>query len=85
LLGNIVDRIDDESYLATAFALSLAYAAFGLKAWGIVELLFFTGTHEPNRFGPDPLAPAVPAASAAVRWDQQGELEIVPQRAGPPL
>ena len=80
LLGNIVDRIDDESYAATALALSLAYAAFGLKAWGIVELLFLKGTHEPNRFGPDPLAPIEPQP----RWDQQSELKFVPPSAGPP-
>jgi uncharacterized membrane protein YhaH (DUF805 family) len=83
LLGNIVDRIDDESYLATAFALSLAYAALGLKAWGIVDLLFFGGTSGPNRFGSDPLAPAIPESPAAMQWDQQSELEFVPNRAGP--
>jgi uncharacterized membrane protein YhaH (DUF805 family) len=83
LLGNIVDRIDDDSFAATALALSLAYAAFGLKAWGIVELLFFRGTSGPNRFGPDPLAPAVHAPSAAVRWDQRSEPEFVPHSANP--
>jgi uncharacterized membrane protein YhaH (DUF805 family) len=83
LLSNIVDRIDDESYAATALALSLAYAAFGLKVWGIVELMFFKGTSGPNRFGPDPLAPALPAPPAAAHWDQQGELEFVPHSANP--
>ncbi|WP_213739317.1 DUF805 domain-containing protein [Bradyrhizobium sp. dw_411] len=80
LLGNIVDRIDEESYVATALALSLAYAAFGLKAWGIVELMFLKGTDEPNRFGPDPLAPI----DTKPRWDQQSELKFVPPSAGPP-
>ncbi len=80
LLGHIVDRIDDDSYVATAFALSLAYAAFGLKAWGIVELLFLRGAYEPNRFGPDPLAPIEPPP----HWDQQSELTFVPPSAGPP-
>ncbi|MEI9926082.1 MAG: DUF805 domain-containing protein [Bradyrhizobium sp.] len=80
LLGNIVDRIDDDSYLTTAFTLSFAYAAFGLKAWGVVELMFLRGTHEPNRFGPDPLAPI----DTKPRWDQQSELTFVPPSAGPP-
>ena len=80
LLGNIVDRIDDESYVATALALSLAYAAFSLKAWGIVELLFLRGTHEPNQFGPDPLAPI----DTKPRRDQESELTFVPPSAGPP-
>jgi uncharacterized membrane protein YhaH (DUF805 family) len=83
LLGNIVDRIDDESYLATALALSLAIASFSLNAWGIVELMFLKGTRGPNRFGPDPLAPAAPIPPAVARWDQQSELEFVPNRAGP--
>jgi uncharacterized membrane protein YhaH (DUF805 family) len=84
LLSHIVDRIDDESYLATALTLSLAYAAFGLKVWGIVELLFFSGTSGPNRFGPDPLAPAIPDRPAAAHWDQHSELKFVPPSAGPP-
>jgi uncharacterized membrane protein YhaH (DUF805 family) len=84
VLGNIVERIDDGSYVTTALALSLAYAAFSLKAWGIVELMFFRGTSGPNRFGPDPLAPAIPAPPAAAHWDQQSELKFVPPSAGPP-
>jgi len=80
LLGHVVDRIDDNSYVATALALSFAYAAFCLKAWGIVELMFLKGTHEPNRFGPDPLAPI----DTKPRWDQQSELTFVPPSAGPP-
>jgi len=80
LLGNIVDGIDDESYAATALALSLAYAALGLKVWGIVELLFLRGAYEPNQYGPDPLAPI----DTKPRWDQQSELKFVPPSAGPP-
>jgi uncharacterized membrane protein YhaH (DUF805 family) len=80
LLDSIVDRIDDDSYLTTAFTLSFAYAAFGLKAWGIVELMFLRGSHEPNRFGPDPLAPI----DTKPRWDQESELTFVPPSAGPP-
>jgi uncharacterized membrane protein YhaH (DUF805 family) len=30
--------------------------------WGLVELGFLRGTLGPNRFGPDPLAPAIAAA-----------------------
>jgi uncharacterized membrane protein YhaH (DUF805 family) len=80
LLSNIVDRIGDDSYMASAFTLSLAVAAFSLKIWGILELLFFKGTGGPNRFGPDPLAPI----DTQPRWDQESELTFVPPSAGPP-
>jgi uncharacterized membrane protein YhaH (DUF805 family) len=79
LLGSIVERLDDESYAATALAL----AAFGLNAWGFIELLFFRGTSGPNRFGPDPLAPVIPDAPAPAHWDQHSELEFVPHSASP--
>jgi uncharacterized membrane protein YhaH (DUF805 family) len=82
LLGRLVDRIDGESFVATGLALSLAYAALGLHAWGFVELLFLKGMREPNRFGPDPLARAIPDRPAAARWDQHSELEFVPHSAG---
>jgi uncharacterized membrane protein YhaH (DUF805 family) len=75
----LVERLDDESYAATALAL----AAFGLNACGFVELLFFRGTRGPNRFGPDPLAPVIPDAPAPAHWDQRSELEFVPHSAGP--
>jgi uncharacterized membrane protein YhaH (DUF805 family) len=80
LLGNLVDRLDDESYVAFALAL----VAFGFYAWGFVELLFFKGKSGPNRFGPDPLAPAMPETPVAEHWDQHSELEFVPHSAGPP-
>ena len=80
LLSHIVDRIGDDSYVASAFTLSLAVAAFSLKVWGIFELLFFRGTSGPNRFGPDSLAPIEPQP----RWDQESELKFVPPSAGPP-
>jgi uncharacterized membrane protein YhaH (DUF805 family) len=80
LLSHIVDRIGDDSYVASAFTLSLAVAAFSLKVWGIFELLFFRGTSGPNRFGPAPLAPIEPQP----RWDQESELKFVPPSAGPP-
>jgi uncharacterized membrane protein YhaH (DUF805 family) len=79
LLGNIVDRLDDESYVAFAFAL----VAFSFYTFGFIELLFLRGTSGPNRFGPDPLAQPVPDAPAAMRWDQHSELEFVPHSASP--
>jgi uncharacterized membrane protein YhaH (DUF805 family) len=79
LLASIVDRLDDESYMTVALSL----VAFGLNAWGFVELMFYKGTNGPNRFGPDPLAPAVPDAPVATRWDQHSELEFVPHSASP--
>lgn len=75
-----MDRIGHDSYLASAFTPSLAIAAFSLKIWGILELLFFRGTSGPNRFGPDPLA----LIDKQPRWDQESELKFVPPSAGPP-
>ena len=80
LLSDIVDRIGHHSYVASAFTLSLAVAAFSLKAWGIVELMFFRGTIGSNRFGSDPLAPI----DTKPGWDQESELTFVPPSAGPP-
>jgi uncharacterized membrane protein YhaH (DUF805 family) len=79
VLGSLVDRLGDQSYLAMALAL----AAIGLNAWGFIELLFFRGTRGPNRFGSDPLGPAVTDSQAAPRWDQRNELEFVPHSASP--
>jgi uncharacterized membrane protein YhaH (DUF805 family) len=84
LLGRLVDRIDGESFVATGFAITLAVAALSLYAWGFVELLFLKGSREPNRFGPDPLARAIPDRSWSARSDQHIELKFVPPGAGPP-
>ena len=48
--------------------------------WGFVELCFLKGSRKTNRFGSDPLAPR----DMRPRWDQQSEIEMVPQKAGPP-
>ena len=82
LLRSIADRFDEWSVVAVVLSL----AAMVLSVWGFVELLFIRGTHEPNRFGSDPLAPVapvIPSAPAAPRWEQQSELEFVPHSAGP--
>jgi uncharacterized membrane protein YhaH (DUF805 family) len=64
-------------------ALVVSALAFGLSLWGFVGLFWLGGARGPNRFGPDPLAPATGAAGAASRWDQSSELEFVPHSAGP--
>jgi uncharacterized membrane protein YhaH (DUF805 family) len=79
LLRSITDKLDESSVAAIVVTL----AASVLTLWGIVELLFIKGTSGPNRFGPDPLAPAIPDPPAAAHWDQTSELEFVPHRAGP--
>jgi uncharacterized membrane protein YhaH (DUF805 family) len=62
-----------------AGALFVSAIGFGLSVWCFVELFLLRGTPEPNRFGPDPLAPR----DTRPRWDQQSELEMVPHRSGP--
>jgi uncharacterized membrane protein YhaH (DUF805 family) len=79
LLGSIADKLDESSVAAIV----VTPAAAVLALWGIIELLFLRGTRGPNRFGPDPLAPAIPDPPAAARWDQTSELEFVPHRASP--
>ena len=61
--------------------LILVMVALGL--WGFVEILCLRGTSGPNRFGPDPLAPAQRSPRAAPNWDQLRELEFVRRGAGP--
>lgn len=50
LYGRFADDLGDSYALA-----ALGLAAIVLYIWGLVELLFLKGTHESNRFGPDPL------------------------------
>ena len=77
----LLDRLWDWIDNPTA-ALVVSAIAFGLTVWCIVEMLFRRGTRGPNRFGPDLLAPADPSDTRP-GWDQQRELEFVPQRGGP--
>src|SRR5258708_39751668 len=77
LLSRLSDWIDNPTA-----ALVVSAIAFGLTVWCIVEMLFRRGTRGPNRFGPDLLAPADPSDTRP-GWDQQRELEFVPQRGGP--
>jgi uncharacterized membrane protein YhaH (DUF805 family) len=79
LLDKLSDWLDNPPLALLVSALS-----FGLGVWCFVELFCLRGTKEPNRFGPDPLAPVSPRAPVTSRWDQQSELEFVPHSAGPP-
>jgi uncharacterized membrane protein YhaH (DUF805 family) len=65
----------------SADLLMLAMVALGL--WGFVEILCLRGTSGPNRFGPDPLAPAQRSPRAAPNWEQLRKLEFVRRGAGP--
>jgi uncharacterized membrane protein YhaH (DUF805 family) len=49
----------------------IGLAIFIAFIWGFIELACLRGTRGPNRFGPDPLAPAVSMAGL----DQQGALQ----------
>ena len=75
-------RFEDWLGYSSAAAM-LGLAVFVLYVWGFIEIAFRKGTHGPNRFGSDPLAPVSPGAHVASRWDQQSELEFVPHSAGP--
>jgi uncharacterized membrane protein YhaH (DUF805 family) len=83
LLGRLGGLLLGDSSAADVAADVLVLIIVGLNLWGLIELLFLKGTSGPNRFGPDPLAPAVPDAYAPIRWDQQSELEFVPHSASP--
>jgi uncharacterized membrane protein YhaH (DUF805 family) len=78
LFGRFEDWLGDSSAAAV-----LGLAVFVLYIWGFIEMAFLKGTHGPNRFGSDPLAPVSTGAHTASRWDQQSELEFVPHSAGP--
>jgi len=78
LYGQFGDRLGD-SYAAAFVGLAVSIAFI----WGFVEMYWLKGTHGPNRFGPDPLAPVSRSAHIASRWDQHSELEFVPHSAGP--
>jgi uncharacterized membrane protein YhaH (DUF805 family) len=79
LFRSIADRFDEWSVIAVVLSL----AAMVLTFWGFVELLFIPGTRGPNRFGPDPRAPAETRSAETPRGEQQSELEFVPLSAGP--
>ncbi len=50
----LFDRFDD--LLGDSWAVFLLGLAFkGLWLWGLIEMLFLSGTCGPNRFGPDPI------------------------------
>jgi uncharacterized membrane protein YhaH (DUF805 family) len=74
LYRHFEDRLGD----STAVGL-LGLAVYVFYLWGFIEIYLRKGTKGTNRFGPDPLAPV----DRRPGWDQQRELEFVPQRAGP--
>jgi uncharacterized membrane protein YhaH (DUF805 family) len=76
LINQFVDRIGNDY---AGFVLALI--SFVLATWGGIELLFFRGSRKTNRFGADPLYVS-PAGKPG--WDQQRELEMSAQKAGPP-
>jgi uncharacterized membrane protein YhaH (DUF805 family) len=78
LLGIMGDWLGDSW---PADLLMLAVIALGL--WGFVEILCLGGTSGPNRFGPDPQAPAPRTPYATPNWDRIRELEFVRRGAGP--
>jgi uncharacterized membrane protein YhaH (DUF805 family) len=52
-------------------------AAFVFSVWGFIEMYCLRGTRGINRFGADPLAPR----DTRPGWDQQSEIEMVPNKA----
>ena len=78
LLDKLADWLDNAPLALLVSALGL-----GLGVWCFVELFCLRGTKGPNRFGPDPLAPAPQSQPSASRWDQQSEIEMVQHKANP--
>ncbi len=76
LINQFIDRLDN-AYIG----FTLGLISFVLATWGGIELLFLRGSKKTNRFGADPLYVS-PAGKAG--WDQQQELEMPTQKAGPP-
>ncbi|MBC9880088.1 DUF805 domain-containing protein [Bradyrhizobium sp. INPA01-394B] len=76
LINQFLDRVGND-YIS----FTLALISFVLATWGGIELLFFRGSRKTNRFGADPLH--VSPAGKPGR-DQQRELEMPAQKAGPP-
>lgn len=75
LYNHFSDRLPD-----SGFMLIPSLIMFILVMWGFVELYFLRGSRKTNRFGPNPLAPV----ASERRWDQNGEIEMVPHKASPP-
>jgi uncharacterized membrane protein YhaH (DUF805 family) len=60
LFDQFADRLTDSRAV-----LLVSLIAAGLWLWGLLEMCWLKGTTGPNRFGADPLTPAVALASAA--------------------
>ncbi len=73
------DRLPD-SWLLFPFALTV----FALIAWGFIEMYCLRGTHQTNRFGPDPLAEEQAEPRPGKKWDQQSAIEMAPHIGSPP-
>jgi uncharacterized membrane protein YhaH (DUF805 family) len=58
-LGTIADRIEGGTGIV------LHVVGFAISVWAFVELGCLRGTVGPNQYGPDPLAPSVPASSVS--------------------
>jgi uncharacterized membrane protein YhaH (DUF805 family) len=75
LYGQFGDRIGD--WLGYWPTLLLGLAGFVFSVWGFIEMYCLRGTKGANRFGADPLAPR----DTRPDWDQQSEIEMVPNKA----
>jgi uncharacterized membrane protein YhaH (DUF805 family) len=75
LYEQFADRLGDSSLLMLPGLVALVFSL-----WGFVEMYCLKGSRKTNRFGPNPLQPI----DTRPRWEQQSEIEMVPQKAGPP-
>ena len=62
LLNGIADALDDSNA-----EVALLLVSVSLNLWGCCRAVFLKGTSGPNRFGPDPLAPAIPGRMEPAR------------------
>jgi uncharacterized membrane protein YhaH (DUF805 family) len=79
LYNQFGDRVDH--WLGNWAAMVFGLNAFVFTIWGFVEMYCLRGTKGRNRFGADPLAPR----DTRPGWDQQSEIEMVPNKANADL
>jgi uncharacterized membrane protein YhaH (DUF805 family) len=82
LIGHFSSRLG-----GSPVVMALGLVAGALLLWGNAEMYFLRGSSRTNLYGPNPLPktqsrPRSKHAGATTGWDQHGELQFAPHRAG---